>query len=211
MLERILVAVDGSDPSRRAVELASLIAQRFEASLLVLHVIRNMQLPKGLREMAEAEKLDGRLNVLKRAGDWIIDEAKKAADSNGMTDIRTEIYTGDPGHRIIRFAEDNNVELIVMGTRGLGQVERAGDWIKACCSAAYPARSAILPRSTVLSSAELGASGTRGPPGPHALGGRGQQTGRLGQDWRSDGATMTSWRSVAHNGEGGTSWPQPAK
>ena len=123
MLEKILVAVDGSDPSSRAVELASSIAQRFGASLLVLHVIRNMQLPKGLREMAEAEKLDGRLNVLKRAADWIIDEARKAADSKGVKDVRSEIYAGDPGHRIIRFAEDNNVELIVMGTRGLGQVE----------------------------------------------------------------------------------------
>ena len=54
-MQRVLVALDGSDHARRALDLACAIAQRFGAELLVLHVISRKPLSEAERKMAAVE------------------------------------------------------------------------------------------------------------------------------------------------------------
>ena len=124
MLKKIPVAVDGSDSSGRAVEMASELAKTFNASLLLLHVVRHMQLPTELLHMAEVENIDAsRLDMLKMLGARILDKAREQAAQVGAKRIETDVGVGDPANTIIQYAKDNQADLIVMGTRGLGQVE----------------------------------------------------------------------------------------
>jgi nucleotide-binding universal stress UspA family protein len=47
--KKILVAVEGSRSSLRALDLDSEIAEKFDAALVMVYVIRDMQLPEAMR------------------------------------------------------------------------------------------------------------------------------------------------------------------
>lgn len=126
MLKNILVALDGSEPSRHALTIASEIAVKFEGSLFLLYVIRDMQLPEGLREAAEVERIQGpRLNVLRTVGERILDDAQRTAKKLGVEQTHCETRPGDPAGVILSFADQKSIDLVVMGSRGLGQVKSA--------------------------------------------------------------------------------------
>ena len=57
-MERIMVALDGSDHSDKALDLASDIAAKSGAELVLLHVISDKPLTDGERHMAEVEYLN---------------------------------------------------------------------------------------------------------------------------------------------------------
>ena len=124
MLKKILVAVDGSQPSLRALDLASEIAEKFDALLVMIYVIRDMQLPEAMREMAEVELVrETRLTTMKKIAEEILGEAAARARARGATKVEAEIRPGDPAGAVLRYAAEEAVDLIVMGSRGLGQVE----------------------------------------------------------------------------------------
>ncbi len=124
MIQGILVATDASAPANRAIDIAADMAAKYESSLIILHVVRHMQLPSELQRMAQVEKIAAReADILKFVADKILDDAKKRAKKKGVTDVRTTVGEGDPATAIIRQAKRRNVDLIVMGTRGLGKVK----------------------------------------------------------------------------------------
>jgi nucleotide-binding universal stress UspA family protein len=55
MIKRVLVALDGSEPADKAMDLACEMAGRFGAELIALHVIPDKPLSDAEREMAEVE------------------------------------------------------------------------------------------------------------------------------------------------------------
>jgi nucleotide-binding universal stress UspA family protein len=124
MFSNILVAIDGSETSIRGLETAIELAKTFGAKLHLLHVVREMQLPKELQKMMEVENMKGpREDVLKLVGDRILNQAKRVAESKGVKSVADNLGTGDPASSIVMHAEQNGIDLIVMGSRGLGQVE----------------------------------------------------------------------------------------
>jgi nucleotide-binding universal stress UspA family protein len=74
-MERILVALDGSEPSDKALDLAGDLARAQGAELVLLHVVSDRPLSDGERHMAEVEYLDEVLSgvdvdgVLRARGD----------------------------------------------------------------------------------------------------------------------------------------------
>ncbi|MDJ0935098.1 MAG: universal stress protein [Kiloniellales bacterium] len=124
MLKKILVAIDGSQPSQRALDMGAQIAEKFDAVLVLIYVIRDMQLPESLRQMAEVELVqESRLTTLQKIGQTILAEAATRAKKQGAKDVRNEVRPGDPAGAILRYVAENGVDLIVMGSRGLGDVE----------------------------------------------------------------------------------------
>jgi nucleotide-binding universal stress UspA family protein len=55
MIRRVLVALDGSDHARRAMDLACEMARRFDAELIAVHVIPNKPISQAERRIAEVE------------------------------------------------------------------------------------------------------------------------------------------------------------
>jgi nucleotide-binding universal stress UspA family protein len=92
MMKRVLVALDGSDHAKRAMDLACEMASRFDAELIAVHVIPNKSISQAERRMAEAElesegAKDFNVTSLMGAGsDARLEShllAKQAADTQG--------------------------------------------------------------------------------------------------------------------------------
>jgi len=124
MIKAILVATDASPASNKAIDMAADMAAKYDASLTLLYVIREMQLPEELRNMAEVEKLAGpRAEVLQFVAGKILNDAQARAKHHGASRVDSITREGDPATAIIEEAERLGVDLVVMGTRGLGQVK----------------------------------------------------------------------------------------
>jgi nucleotide-binding universal stress UspA family protein len=126
MIKNILVATDGSTAANRAVDLAADMAVKYECSLTILNVVRDMQLPPELVKMAEVENLslrDG--GLLKFLAEKVLNKAAERAKKKGAKEVRTTVVQGDPATAIIKQAKRRKADLIIMGTRGLGKVKEA--------------------------------------------------------------------------------------
>jgi nucleotide-binding universal stress UspA family protein len=124
MINRILVTTDGSPASGRAVGMAAHMALKHEASLYLLNVVRDMQLPPELKKMAKVENIgQARQDVLDFVADKILGDAERRAKRKGMKAVRKATGHGDPATAIAHYAQRNKIDLIVMGTRGLGSVK----------------------------------------------------------------------------------------
>ena len=116
MFNSIIVAIDGSEHSNRAVNCARELAERFEASLWLVHAYPQTS---DLRSYEQFGKLIARR---KRAGQSILDQAHKIlGEING--EINEELLEGPEAEAILSIAEIQKVGLILMGTRGLGSFE----------------------------------------------------------------------------------------
>ena len=124
MLNNILVATDASAASNRAINLAADMAGKYGATLHLLYVVREMQLPPELKKMAEVEKIAGaRSDVLDFVGQKILGDAVTRANKKGAGKVTSSLEHGDPATVILRYAKRRKVDLVVLGTRGLGQVK----------------------------------------------------------------------------------------
>ena len=126
MIDKILVATDASAASGRAVRYAAQLAVTHDAELLILNVIRDMQLPAELKQAPEYEAFhNARDDIMREIADKILGEARQAASDSGATSIQTAIGSGDPATSVAGFAKRRNIDLIVVGTRGLSKQKAA--------------------------------------------------------------------------------------
>jgi nucleotide-binding universal stress UspA family protein len=124
MYKEILVAVDGSRGGRRALHEAVKIAKatggRVQALYVVQHPARLVDIASGFAEeqTRHSAENDAATLTLEEAREVFVREgvegSTRAADSNGE-EIAAVIY---------RIAAEEEVELVVMGTRGLSGVKR---------------------------------------------------------------------------------------
>ena len=126
MFSKILIATDASAASNRALKMAAQLAARHDAELLIVHVIRDMQLPPDIREVPELESFNHtREDILRRIAETTLKGAKAIAEKAGAKKIQSAIGTGDPATSVIGFGKRRNIDLIVIGTRGLGKIKGA--------------------------------------------------------------------------------------
>ncbi len=124
MIKTILVATDGSASSNRAVDLAAKMAKIHNASLHAINVIRQIQIPPEMQNMARVESLgETRLNVLEFIANQILDNVATRIKSNGATLSKRAIGHADPATSISEYAKKHNIDLVVIGTRGLSKVK----------------------------------------------------------------------------------------
>ena len=129
MINSILVATDASAASNRALKMAVQIAGQHDAELLIIHVIRDMQIPFDIKEIPELEfnKFeafnDAREEILRKVAESVLRNAKEKAEKAGAKKVKTAIGTGDPATSILGFAKRRKVDMIVVGTRGLGKLK----------------------------------------------------------------------------------------
>ncbi len=117
----IIVAIDGSDQSMRAAQVAAAIARHNKAKLHLVTVVRP---PEGwwgiVGAPPPAESLGNALSDAQRA---VIETTVESLD---LTDIEYETFeeVGDPANQLADVAEAQNADLLVIGQRGAGFVER---------------------------------------------------------------------------------------
>lgn len=129
MMNKILVATDSSAASNRAVEMAAQMAEQYDAELHIIHVIRDMQIPFEIKEIPELEPHalesfhNAREEVMRKIAESVLRLAKEKAGKVSAGKIQTVIGAGDPATSILDLARRQNVDLIVIGTRGLGKLK----------------------------------------------------------------------------------------
>jgi nucleotide-binding universal stress UspA family protein len=124
MLKNILVPLDGSEPSVRALALACDLAGKYGARIHLLNVVDNLDLSDELRHFAEAEHLTGSSEQLHQiVSDHILDHGRNFAIEHGCADPVTEVRQGPPGRRIVDYAATAGIDTIVMGSRGLSDLK----------------------------------------------------------------------------------------
>jgi nucleotide-binding universal stress UspA family protein len=123
MIKTVMVAVDGSQPATRALALGADLAMRYGVALHLVYVIPETTLPEGFEEFARVERIDrsGWVDV-GRVGEAVLAAARIDATAKGVRDVRTEALSGDPAERLVGYARDRAIGLVVMGRRGLGRI-----------------------------------------------------------------------------------------
>jgi nucleotide-binding universal stress UspA family protein len=152
MIKTIVVPTDGSAHAKKAVDLAADIAEKYGARMVILHVLlrhtsefdiealcKEIAMPDALAkkfedlrqtfvEIVAASYDPGPISipipddVLNDVANLILDNARDTAESKGVKDIATYIVDGAPADKIIAAADKENADMIVMGSRGLGNI-----------------------------------------------------------------------------------------
>ncbi len=119
MFRSILVAYDNSDHARVAIRTACEVADAFSAKLHIIHVpqVTGDTMMIGY----SAVPLPPSNEELARAGEEALAAAKAIAAEHGHGEAHGVVRNGDPAHEIVSYGKAENIDLIIMGRRGLGQ------------------------------------------------------------------------------------------
>ena len=123
MFKKILVALDGSEPSEHALNQAVEHSVKWNAKLIILSVVPEVKIPVyggHARSSLEMSKFQERMydlymNVLAEAEHKL---RSRYPDLN----IDKIIKMGRPSDVIVEIAKEEDVDLIVLGSRGLGGI-----------------------------------------------------------------------------------------
>lgn len=152
MFKSILVAIDGSDHARKALKIAADIADLYGAEFSVVHVVTGKKLAAEVQRMAEVEHLvdtsktptynanipaemgrmlnDANLHaaiaqVATAVGQRLLDEAAARLLDTNKVKTGKHLEHGDPAQQILACAEREESDLIVLGNRGLSDIQGA--------------------------------------------------------------------------------------
>jgi nucleotide-binding universal stress UspA family protein len=107
MFDHILLAVDGSEPSRRAARLGLVLADAYGASVEALYVVERSDAADG-RDGDAADR--DRLETLREAVALVVPE--------GGVDVETTVVEGEPAPTISSRVEESGADLVAMGRHG---------------------------------------------------------------------------------------------
>ena len=125
MIKRVLVAVDGSENSLKAVDYAVDIALKYDCEIYLIHVVEKLKVPDAIKKYASVEKIEDppEYLVLNEIGNSILKKVEETAKGRGVKTVHAIIVEGDPVDKITAFARDNHIDWIFLGSRGLGGVK----------------------------------------------------------------------------------------
>lgn len=106
----VVVAVDGSPRSLRAVRLSAKIASALSASLSVIHVVAVDEVPILIADAEDEETL--------KLGQIVLSDALGVAREYGVR-ARGELLHGAAADQIISYVRTHPADLLILGTRGL--------------------------------------------------------------------------------------------
>ena len=153
MIKTIIVPTDGSDHATKAVDLAADLGEKYSARIVIVHVLLSDASPYQLKaliagmdisqdvkdELDRLEELPLQsaefagayapvtipvpLEVLQPIGQAIAERARAMAVAKGVTDVDVQIVGGRAADSILAAAEHEKADMIVMGSRGMGDLK----------------------------------------------------------------------------------------
>lgn len=124
MFKKIVVGIDGSEASDRALRLACDLAQKYSSDIHLVHTPQPQTVAfatgaiagyHAVTTMPSADEVDAAIQKILGKGEAI-------AKEYDIKIVKTDSEPGDPADHIIACAESNGADLIVTGRRGLGSV-----------------------------------------------------------------------------------------
>jgi len=131
LFERILVPLDGSAHSAKALYIAVQVAKKFEAKITLLHVysvtVRPIIMPEpttlappGVPVMTPAE-VSKVAEAARKAGSRILSDGEDKVKVENV-EVDTKLEEGHAVQEIIRVSKEGKYDLIVMGARGISKI-----------------------------------------------------------------------------------------
>lgn len=114
-IKKILVPVDGSEQAYRAIEFAANLGSKIDTTIYLLYAYKLSIIPDEFAGYVISDRVE-----LQALGSQIIARAEDKAKEQGVVHIETSVIEGDPAETIISYAKEQDVDLIIMGSRGLG-------------------------------------------------------------------------------------------
>lgn len=125
MYDTILVPVDGSEQSERATDHAIEIAEKFESTVHALYVIDDRYAGRASEAVSELSRNSPERQAIEQqreqAGGKLTDSVLERARERGI-DAESAVESGDPADVITDYAEDKEIDVIVLGARGRSAV-----------------------------------------------------------------------------------------
>lgn len=112
MFKEILIPTDGSEGARRSIEHALDLGEKYGARIHTLYVVDET--------VYATPALSGDelfLEELEKDGEAACEEVVSAGSERGL-DVVSECVRGNPHQEIVDYADDNDIDLIVMGKHG---------------------------------------------------------------------------------------------
>jgi len=121
MARNILVAYDGSELSQKLLEEAKVqVDGKLETNLHLISVVTQIG-PAAHQGVAQSIQNE----VAEKMRDEL-DEIEKELSNSGyhvQTNVMIDNKQRNAGHKITEYAEDNQIDIIIIGNRGLGNVK----------------------------------------------------------------------------------------
>jgi nucleotide-binding universal stress UspA family protein len=115
----VLVPVDGSDNSYRALDAALLLSEKLGSKITVVNVMEQVPITH-----IESEKLLSQLlQAYKKENQEILSKCSKIATEKGLS-IKTLLLQGNPASVILDYSKKEKFDLVIMGSRGMGKFKR---------------------------------------------------------------------------------------
>ncbi|MFP8889194.1 universal stress protein [Natrialbaceae archaeon A-CW2] len=129
MYDTILIPTDGSQVAQHAVEHAIDIATKYDANVHTLYVVDTGAMDVGLG----TEQVDrlrqgqfGSMPEVRERAESATNAVVEAARASGYDlEVTEAITAGQPHRQIASYADEHDVDLIVMGSAGRGGIKRA--------------------------------------------------------------------------------------
>ena len=121
-VRRVLVAVDGSETARAALRFVRIV-HRPDVHVGLLHVLPAPMASGGRRQRRSAANREPGQAPRPADADAVLADAAAVLGGTGRP-VEQLVSEGDPAREIVRIAEDRDVDLVVVGARGLGTLER---------------------------------------------------------------------------------------
>jgi nucleotide-binding universal stress UspA family protein len=129
MYKKILVAFDGSEASKHALDHAVSVADMIKAEIHIISVVPRVMMPVfpdegfGAAPVTAAQDMSDYQERMKNVYGKSLEEAEQDI-KNHYPDLQVEtrLLEGRPSATIVDEAENNDMDLIVIGSRGLGGI-----------------------------------------------------------------------------------------
>jgi nucleotide-binding universal stress UspA family protein len=120
-VERILFPTDFSEGSLNALHYAVDLTKHYNAKLYILHVVYDVTKATGLHVPHISSD-----ELFKELNDWAMNEIGKSyvEEIMGLQDVEKVILKGTPYEEIIKFADKEKIDIIVIGTYGRSGLDR---------------------------------------------------------------------------------------
>jgi len=130
MFQKILVPLDGSEHSLKALDITIQIAKKFRGKITLVHVysvvgvssmMRGASMVPGGVPVTTAPDVSRLVEFARKVASRILDDGEQRVKA-GKVEVDALLKEGHTVEEIIRVAKEGNFELIVMGARGISRI-----------------------------------------------------------------------------------------
>ncbi len=125
MSRTVLVALDGSAASQKALGFAAELAPDKSDKFVLVNVITKREVPEAVRKFAKSEHIDGPPEWVyeKVIAENILKGGKRLLRKKSKAAVTMLVTHGEPAAKLVDEAKKTKADLIVIGTRGVSELE----------------------------------------------------------------------------------------